>query len=172
MTTPPLKDTYLRFLFMEIAEAISLIDYHLIRGNAATTWADFGSGAGLFTNALATLLHSGSKIIAVDKNLEGFKTIHTDSGVFIEKLQDDFTTFLPGLTNLTGILMANSLHFVFDKKRFLKESLQYFGGNETFLIVEYDMTQPNAWVPHPISFFSLNQLFVHWDLSRLRKSVK
>lgn len=63
------------------------------------------------------------------------------------------------LTDLDGVVMANSLHFIQNKKRLFAKLESYFSGDPTFLIVEYDTDKANSWVPYPLSFLSLDTLF-------------
>jgi hypothetical protein len=55
--------------------------------------------------------------------------------------------------------MANSLHYVRDKTAFIKNIERSFVQKGSFLIIEYDTEQANPWVPYPINFSSLKQLF-------------
>lgn len=55
--------------------------------------------------------------------------------------------------------MANSLHFVADKTKLIKQLENIFKGNPKFLIVEYDTMKASQWVPYPISYQKLNQEF-------------
>ena len=144
---------------MDLKDAVGLIDHNRISENGPTTWADLGCGDGLFTNALATCLMPASKIYAVDRKPNVLNTSRIYEGVEVENITADFTGPLP-ISNLEGILMANSLHFVSDKQRFLKKCSQYFKADELFLFVEYNTDTPNRWVPFPISFVSLRQLFL------------
>ena len=127
---------------MKSADAIKLIE----KGITATTpqrWADLGCGNGTFTLALKSLLPAVSKVIAVDKE-------HQNLPDFI---QADFINDDLALGPLNGILMANSLHYVKNKPPLLQKL-----NPPNFLIVEYDTTRSNLWVPYPVNFKNLNQL--------------
>ena len=154
---------------MKIEDAITLLKHPLIETRSSTTWADFGCGAGLFTNALAGLLSPGSKIYAVDKNIAAFQTANFPSHIEIEKRQADFTSGELNFSHLSGILMANSLHFVLNKKEFLNKLVPMFDGNRRLLIVEYDMDQANRWVPYPLSYQSIQKLLKSSGYSHIEK---
>ena len=143
---------------MEIENAIKLLKHPSIETALPGTWADFGCGAGLFTNALASFLYPGSKIYAVDKNIREFQNAMYPHQVEINLLESDFTSVELGLKKLSGILMANSLHFIPNKKAFLNTLVPMFADNRRLLIVEYDMDQPNRWVPYPVSYQTLHKL--------------
>lgn len=148
--------------------------------NEVTVWADFGAGSGLFTHALGQLLIPGSSIQAVDKNHSRFDIKNSRPGIGIEFLRADFDNDHFKTHKLDGILMANSLHYVQNKEDFLKRCERHFKQNPTFLIVEYDLSVPNPWVPFPVDFRSLCQLFrtggfsvvekIHEAPSRLNRS--
>ncbi len=123
----------------------------------------------MFTNALANLLPSESKIFAVDKNKSQLNKIpYTIARVKIEKMYGDFTrVILP--ENLDGILMANSLHYVKDKSTFIKNVKEKLKSDCCFLIIEYDMDNSNPWVPYPISFNSLQIFFKTMDYNSINK---
>jgi trans-aconitate methyltransferase len=144
---------------MELREAISLIQTDEITQDNQTAWADLGCGSGLFTRALADLLYTGSSIYAVDKNVSSFQTNSFTKEVVLTTIESDFVKDDLHLKNLDGILMANSLHFVSDKKSFIKRTITYFKETPVFLIVEYDTDLPNPWVPYPLSFGTLKKLF-------------
>lgn len=144
---------------MQTQQALHLISHPAISNAFPTHWADFGAGSGLFTHALASLLAPGSKIIAIDKNVTVFEKNITENDVRIETLQADFTSATLYINDLDGILMANSFHFVRDKFDFIKKISSFFKDQECFLIVEYDTDQANPWVPFPVSFRSLKELF-------------
>ena len=50
------------YYIMQLTEAIKLIQHKGILQTEPQTWADLGCGAGLFTQALASLLHENSTI--------------------------------------------------------------------------------------------------------------
>ncbi len=126
-------------------------------------WADLGCGSGTFTFALATLLQHESIIHAIDSNASLLKQIPSSYySIKIEKEKIDFINENIHLKNLDGILMANSLHYVSYKKKFLTKSIESLKENGCFLIVEYDTEIPvPTWVPYPINFSSLKELFMN-----------
>jgi len=144
---------------MDLETAISLIQSSKVKSNEPTNWADLGCGSGLFTKALSTLLEQGSKIAAVDKDASALKKVNVVSGIILEKINVDFINDDLHLRNLDGILMANALHFVKDKKTFIQSLRSYINGVASFLIVEYDTNQSNPWVPYPVDVKGLQKLF-------------
>ena len=118
-------------------------------------WWDLGAGSGLFTRALAGLLPEGT-IVAMDRDVDAMKSLPARVGnVDIIRQEVDFTNFSFGRDNPSGILMANSLHFVKDKVPLLKTLRSRLAANGGLVIVEYEMTAANQWVPYPIDFSSL-----------------
>src|ERR1700759_4120462 len=101
---------------MELQEAISLIQTNEIIWNRKSTWADLGCGSGLLTRPLATMNHSGRTIYAVDKNLSSFRKSSFPNNVVVKAIESDFVKNALNPEYLDGILMANALHFVRDKK--------------------------------------------------------
>ncbi len=71
---------------MDLKTAITLIRSPEIKSNTQTIWADLSCGSGLFTRTLSTLLQSGSKIIAVDKNAPSLKKVNVTNGIILEKV--------------------------------------------------------------------------------------
>ncbi len=56
--------------------------------------------------------------------------------------------------------MANSFHYVKNKKELLQKLSGYVKEEHSFLIVEYDTDKPvSTWVPYPARFESLKKLF-------------
>jgi ubiquinone/menaquinone biosynthesis C-methylase UbiE len=116
-------------------------------------WADLGSGEGAFTLALADLVGPGSHITAVDRDGGALRYLERDRfpGVEIETKVGDFTRPL-ALSNLDGIVMANSLHFVRDKEPVLESVREMLRPGGTLIVVEYGTDRGNPWVPHPFSY--------------------
>lgn len=152
---------------MQLNNAIELIEYNFAA--APQVWADLGCGTGIFTRALARLLPPGSMIHAMDKNKSALEQIPDQfENVEIKKRHGDFIKEdLPN--HLDGILMANSLHFVKDKISFLKNAVVYFKPEHYYLVVEYDSDAANYWVPFPVSFDSLKQLFQEAGYTLIKK---
>ena len=144
---------------MTIDEATNLIRHQSISPITKKDWADLGCGSGVFTHALANLLSNESIIYAIDKNIKAFKKTAFPRHVTVETVELNFETSPLSVDNLDGILMANSLHFVKDKKRFLEKIKSALNDNGIFLIVEYDTDVSNYWVPYPMSFLSLQKIF-------------
>ena len=154
---------------MELSQAIKLIQGAALFNKAPSHWADLGSGKGLFTRALAHCLAPGSRIDAVDRNPVIRQNIPFEGAVEIRWIQGDFISDSLPLQNIDGILMANSLHFVSDKPYFIRKTAAYFGNQKQFLFVEYDTDVPNQWVPYPISFLRLREMFTRLGFPRINK---
>ena len=128
-----------------------------IRGTAGT-WAELGSGTGVFTQALADLLGPGARIYSIDRDREALLSQELTMrrsfpGTRVNYIAADFTRPLD-LPTLDGLLMANSLHFIpdRDKAALLKRLRVLFKPGGEFVIVEYNIDRGNGWVPHPLSF--------------------
>lgn len=145
---------------MELSAAIELIQNKNLPPPGAAVWCDLGCGSGLFTFALAHLLNAGSSVYAVDKTAVKLNTFLQPEATAVLPLQLDFETSPLPLHDLDGILMANSLHYVRDKVALIRNLSACLKPNGNFLIVEYDTDTPvSHWVPYPISFRKLKQVF-------------
>jgi SAM-dependent methyltransferase len=147
---------------MQITEAANLLqvgDKNLF--SHRSQWADLGAGDGTFTRALATHLGPGSTIYAVDQRAAALKKIpNIFQGVTIRTYVGDFILDDLPIRELAGIMMANSLHYVKDKGRFIKKIASCLREPGCFLIVEYERANPlPVWVPYPIDFLQLAALF-------------
>lgn len=140
---------------MQLNDAIALIGPRL----PGHTWADLGSGAGLFTYALANLLPAGSTIYALDKSPTALTEHPNPQQVIILPRQTDFVRDEINLPPLDGILMANALHYAAEKPSLLVKLSRCLKENGSFLIVEYDTMKANPWVPYPVKFDALQELF-------------
>jgi len=154
---------------MNQSEAIALIRCPEIETQGGKNWLDLGSGTGTFALALASLLPPGSEIHAFDLDLSALNAIPDVQGdVRIEKHHGDFIAD-PWPEQFDGLLMANALHFVKDKESFLSRAHAALPPNGIFLLVEYDMDNPNAWVPYPFDFRSAKIAFKDAGFSSIRK---
>jgi len=138
---------------MQQSEAIALIKKG-ITGEYPQHWADLGCGTGTFTLALASLLPPESYITAIDKSHQHFPDF--SNGIKIGFRKADFVNEPITVSPLDGILMANSLHFVANKPKLIRQLENTFRNSPQFLIVEYDTIRSNPWVPYPISFHGLD----------------
>lgn len=138
-------------------EAVALIDGGTINGHPQR-WLDLGCGGGTFTEALATILPEQSEVTGVDKSIQQLPA-QMGNHVRVNFMQADFEKEPIGIQGVDGILMANSLHFMGDKKAVLRRLETLFSSSKRFLIVEYDTLASNPWVPYPIDLLSLKELF-------------
>ncbi len=136
---------------------------NLLRGaipEPGGVWADFGSGSGAFTLALAELIGPGGKIYSLDKDQEA---LHRQArsmaiqfpGVSVDTLKADFTRTVD-LPRLDGAVMANSLHFVAHARKLEVVRLikGYLKPGGRLVLVEYNVDAGNVWVPYPLSYKS------------------
>jgi ubiquinone/menaquinone biosynthesis C-methylase UbiE len=154
---------------MRLSEAKSLIQSGEFSTRSETIWADLGCGSGLFTKALAAMLYPGSTIYAVDRNPGEFSVSDTSDQILIRTMKSDFVSDAFQLNGLDGILMANSFHFIKNKNAFLNRAKSWFRNKPAFLFVEYNTDKPNPWVPYPLSFHSLEELFTGLGYTRIEK---
>lgn len=148
----------LNYSGMQLQEAITFLQPALAPGNQPVSWCDLGCGAGLFTHALGSLLPAGSRIVAVDKQ-SNFTKQESSSNVAIRFSRADFVQDNLPFPALDGILMANSLHYVKDKPAFVEKGRRWLTPLGMWIIIEYETTRSNPWVPYPLSFESLTSLF-------------
>jgi ubiquinone/menaquinone biosynthesis C-methylase UbiE len=114
-------------------------------------WAELGAGEGNFTQALADLLGPEAHITAVDRDAGALKRLSERMGKRVETKIANFTGPL-GLSELDGIVMANSLHFVRDKAPVLASVRRMLRSGGALIVVEYGTDRGNPWVPHPFSY--------------------
>jgi len=122
----------------------------LIRGGvegAGPRWLELGAGEGAFTLALADVLGPVGEIIALDRDRGALRIAAAAvqrrfPAIAVSTLAADFTASLPE-GPFDGILAANSLHFVGDRRAILATA-------RAALLPGAD--RGNPWVPHPFSF--------------------
>jgi SAM-dependent methyltransferase len=133
------------------ADLVSLIEDGVAERGGR--WADLGSGVGAFTSALADLLGPGAHIAAVDRDAGALRSLGSQrfAGVEVSTKVADFTRTLD-LSDLDGIVMANSLHFVRDKAPVLESVRRMLRPGGRLIVVEYGTDRGNPWVPHPFSY--------------------
>jgi len=145
---------------------------HLLSGGMAgeaeskpdPLWADFGSGQGAFTLALAELLGPGGQIHSIDRDGRALKAQSEALKAHFPEVRvvyhaADFSLPIE-LPRLDGLVMANALHFVEDRRkeavvRLLKS---YLSPGGRMILVEYNVDRGNLWVPHPLSFPTWQEL--------------
>ncbi len=142
---------------MNISDAVELIDNNKLNPSTPQRWADLGCGTGTFTIALANLLPDESFIIAIDKSSIHEIPDHINNITIEKRIADFIKDNIP--SNLDGIIMANSLHYVKEKGSFINKILDSIKKGGNLIIVEYDTEKSNHWVPYPVSFNSLKNLF-------------
>lgn len=152
---------------MRLTEAIDLIRPAFAADRSLQTWADLGCGTGLFTKALAALLGPESKIYAIDNEDQ---LINREGGTgAIEFIKADFISDTLPFSLLNGFVMANSFHYVKDKASFINKIKHHLLPDGKLIIVEYDTTHANSWVPYPISFDRLTTLFADHGFEKIQK---
>ena len=122
-------------------------------------WADFGSGEGAFTLALAELAGPEAVIYSIDKDRRALsrqedamkRRFPGRPAGSVHYINADFTHPLD-LPLLDGLVMANALHFQRTKEPLLHLLKSYLRQGGLMLLVEYNTDTGNPWVPHPLSF--------------------
>jgi tRNA A58 N-methylase Trm61 len=121
-------------------------------------WADFGSGTGAFTLALADLIGPTGVIYSIEQDRSALaqqerslrerfpnSIVHYRPADFTQPIRDSVPT-------LDGIVMANSLHFHRRPEPIVQLLKSYLQPQGRFIIVEYNIEQGNSAVPYPVSF--------------------
>jgi len=143
---------------------------------AGGTWADLGCGDGIFTSALYTLLRPGSEIYAIDRSRRALQALARNFAesypeAVVHPILADFTHPL-SLPPLDGLIMANSLHFVRQKKPVLIRLAGLLRPGGRLIIVEYNATRGNYAVPYPLDEAGFLQLASEVGLSEPRIIAK
>ena len=142
-------------------------------------WADFGSGTGAFTLALAVLIGPTGVIYSIDQDRSALAQQERSlrerypDAIFHTRVAD-FTRPVD-LPALDGIVMANSLHFQRQKEPIVQRLKTYLRPQGRFILVEYNIEQGNSAVPYPVSYRMWEELamrcgFTHTRLLKTRPS--
>jgi len=151
---------YIYPAFGEIGSVMNHADHVRLLCDGVTetggTWADFGSGRGAFTLALADLIGLDGTIYSIDRSGEALRDQEREMkarfpGVTVHYRREDFNSPMK-LPALDGVVMANALHFQRDKERTLGVVQSYLKPHGKLILVEYNTDRGNTWVPYPLSF--------------------
>src|SRR5690349_10546806 len=146
-------------LMMTQAEARGMITAGISKSHSST-WLDLGAGTGVFTEALAALLGDGT-VYANDKDPEIPKRLIDNKNLAaIKSMQLDFVNDEIAIQEADGILMANSFHYVKDKKALIARLKKILKPSGRFIFVEYDTLKSNSWIPYPIDFATLQSFML------------
>ena len=135
----------------------------LLRGGVTGgTWADFGSGTGAFTLALAELLGLQGEIFSVDQNASALREQERIMrsrypNVAVHYCNADYTQRMD-FPALDGIVAANTLHFHKNKLPIVNLLKSYLRPTGRFIVIEYNIGMGNFAVPHPLPFTEWEQL--------------
>ncbi|WP_333820754.1 class I SAM-dependent methyltransferase [Ohtaekwangia sp.] len=154
---------------MHLDTAIHLISSGIEKSSSPQVWVDLGAGRGLFTKALAFQLPAESIIHAVDTDAAALRTIELPDGITLRTQQHDFVHDELHLPLLDGVLMANSLHYVKDKYTFMKAIRSTLKPAGRIILVEYDTSRSNTWVPYPIAYTALEKFAHEFGFSSVQK---
>jgi trans-aconitate methyltransferase len=136
-----------------LSEARQLISSPSLPTDLNQQWADLGCGDGLFSKALLTMLPEGSIVHAIDQTRQSF----SEPNIKFQKLNFEKDELVLPLLN--GILMANSLHFIKDKIFLLRKLKNNLLRGGSFILIEYDLSVANPWVPYPLNYIAAIGLF-------------
>ncbi len=156
---------------MQLQEAILFLQPAIPPAPQPVHWCDLGCGAGLFTQALGSLLPSASRIEAVDTKKD-FRAQPGTAEVDFRFTRADFVRDNLPFTSFDGILMANALHYVKDKPAFLEKGRRWLHDQGVWVIIEYDTSRANPWVPYPVNFESLTTLFRNAGYPSITKTAE
>ena len=137
-------------------------DARLLIQNAITDqnkseWIDLGCGAGTFAYALADLLPDGSTIHAIDKLQQHINS--SKASATLEFTKADFEKQNLQFKNISGVIMANSLHYIEDQLALILKIKNWLKKDGKLILIEYDTSESNTWVPYPITYEKATQMF-------------
>ena len=127
-------------------------------------WADLGCGEGAFTLLLAEELGSGGSVVAIDRDAGAIDKLRIALGknragspASVDPRVEELTR-LQKLPPLDGALLANALHYLPEPASVLGTVKKALCPGGRILVIEYDRSDSNRWVPYPIPVKALPQL--------------
>ncbi len=139
---------------MNHADHVALIRDGILRPGG--TWADFGSGTGAFTLALAECIGPTGQIYSIDKDR---RALQQQERVMNGRFPQNHVTYITAdythpldLPPLDGIIIANALHFQRRKDGIVQLLHNYLHPGGRLILVEYNVDRGNMWVPYPLSY--------------------
>ena len=140
---------------MNLRDAIDFLTPAIDRSCAI--WADLGAGTGTFTAALAHFLDDHATIYAVDRDAQAVRELTR------LQLPHNAPTIVPLVGDLADLdaiaglplqfdaaLLANVLHYFAQPSDLLEQVRARLSERGRVVLVEYDRTSANPWVPYPI----------------------
>lgn len=119
-------------------------------------WADFGSGTGAFTLALAELIQPTGTIFSIDRDGLALQAQEKQMKARFPKVQVQYMkasyTRPLELPPLDGLIAANTLHFLQDKEPVLSLFFSYLKPAGWMILVEYNVENGNYAVPYPLPY--------------------
>jgi ubiquinone/menaquinone biosynthesis C-methylase UbiE len=139
---------------MEHADHVNLIDRGIPQSGGI--WADFGSGTGAFTLALAELIQPAGTIFSIDRDGSALQAQKKQMSarfpkIHVRYLEANYAHPLE-LPPLDGIIAANTLHFLQDKEPILNLLFAYLKPTGRMILVEYNIDNGNYAVPYPLPY--------------------
>jgi ubiquinone/menaquinone biosynthesis C-methylase UbiE len=128
-------------------------------------WADFGSGSGAFTLALAERIGPQGEIYSIDRDAGALRRqsralaerFPERAAALTHFIQADFSLPLD-LPRLDGVVMANALHFQREKDGLVRRIFETLRPGGRLVLVEYNVDRGNPWVPFPIAYPSWEKI--------------
>jgi tRNA A58 N-methylase Trm61 len=137
-------------------------------------WADFGSGTGAFTLALADLIGPAGVIYSIEQERSALAQQQRSmqarfpNSIVHYRLADFTRPIRDSVPPLDGIVMANALHFHRHKEPIVQLLKSYLRPQARFILVEYNIEQGNSAVPYPVSFRQWEDLAQRCGFDRTR----
>ena len=146
----------------EAVDFLSELDF-----SKGEVWADIGAGTGVFTMAIAELLTEG-KIFALDKSPHMLWRLSPPGNISLQIVDTDFLKPLP-IDQCDGMVMANALHYTDQWVSTLRNVLEQLKEGGQFILIEYETSMSNPYVPFPIRFSQFEDICSEVGLSAPRQ---